>query len=332
MKKLLKRYWMIIVFALIINVPIIVLGVTRTNKEILLKGDTTKINSFVDVDTNYEELGSFSSIYVVDVERSTVLQNIFAQADKTSDVSDISISYSHISNMESYQIGQIQKNSSLMISTIKAYEWAKKIDSSINLDYSFSSFCVTYYFYGSPFKIGDKIIGCNDVRSTDGRELLLEALFDSKENDKVLVNRNNKDVEITLTDNAYKLCRWYSYFDINYKTAIPSISFNRTNTGGPSGGLLQTLSIFNKLTEFDYTRGLKISGTGTIGVDSSVGTIGGITQKVYTAFDDRVDVFFCPEGNYEDAKKAYDAIQGKEKMALVKVKNLDDAIRYLENV
>lgn len=323
---------MVIVFALIINVPIIVLGVTRTNKEILLKGDTTKINSFVDVDTNYDELGSFSSIYVVDVEHSTILQNLFANADKTSDVSDISISYSHISDIESYQIGQIQKNSSLMVSTIQAYEYARKYDSSINLDYSFSSFCVTYYFLASPFKIGDMIVGCNDVSYKDGRELLLNALLESKENDKVYVVRNNKDIEITLTDNAYKLCRWYSYFDINYKTSYPSISINKTNTGGPSGGLLQTLAIFNKLTEFDYTRGLKIAGTGTIGVDSSVGIIGGITQKVYTAFDDSVDVFFCPEGNYDDAKLAYDTIQGKEKMALVKVKNLDDAIRYLENV
>ena len=36
-------------------------------------------------------------------------------------------------------------------------------------------------------------------------------------------------------------------FDINYDTISPKISVKNTNVGGPSGGLMQTLSIFNKL-------------------------------------------------------------------------------------
>ena len=38
-----------------------------------------------------------------------------------------------------------------------------------------------------------------------------------------------------------------------------------------------------KLTDFDYTRGLKICGTGTININGIVGEIGGIKQKIHTA-------------------------------------------------
>jgi PDZ domain-containing secreted protein len=36
--------------------------------------------------------------------------------------------------------------------------------------------------------------------------------------------------------------------------------------------------------------------------------IGGIKEKIPTAFDDHVDVFFCARGNYKDAKEAYDCL------------------------
>ena len=42
--------------------------------------------------------------------------------------------------------------------------------------------------------------------------------------------------------------------------------------------------------------------------DGSVGRIGGVKQKIFTA-NKRVDIFFVPEGDYEEALEAYNKIK-----------------------
>ena len=65
LKYFFKRFWVVILIALIINVPLIVMGTTRTNSYLTLKGDTMKFNSVLDIETDYKEEGSFSTIYVI---------------------------------------------------------------------------------------------------------------------------------------------------------------------------------------------------------------------------------------------------------------------------
>lgn len=332
MKYLIKKFWIVICLALIVNIPILVLGIYRTDKSVLLKGDTTNVNSIVEIDTDYEEKGSFSSIYVISFDRSTILQNFFVKNTKTALLEDMNEYYKHFTDIENYEMGQIQKNSSIMTAIITAYQTAQKMDSSINIDFSFSSLCVSFYFEGSPFQIGDRIIKYNTYYAKDHTyaSTFSDMVKKSKAGDTITVLREDKELEIQLTDCAYNLCRWYDYYDINYDTIYPKLTVNKTNVGGPSGGLLQTLSIYNRITSKDITKGLKIAGTGTMSIDLTVGAIGGIKQKVYTAFDDNVDVFLCPEVHYEEALEAYNTIKYKEKMALVSVKTLEDAIEYLE--
>lgn len=95
--------------------------------------------------------------------------------------------------------------------------------------------------------------------------------------------------------------------------------------------MLQTLSLLNSLIEEDITKGKKIAGTGTIDVNGKVGAIGGITQKIYTAFDDNVEIFLCPEDNYEEALLAYNTLKNKEKMKLFSVGTLQEALEVLAN-
>ena len=83
------------------------------------------------------------------------------------------------------------------------------------------------------------------------------------------------------------------------------------------------------MIEEDITRGLKIAGTGTISIDGTVGAIGGIREKIPTAMDDNIDVFFCVEANYEDALEAYNSLPCKEKMKLIKISTFYDALEYL---
>lgn len=338
LKYFIKKYWVIIVFTLIINIPIICLGTIRTNKEILTKGFTTKFNSVVDVETEYEELGSFSTTAVYDIEKSTYIQNFLASMMKNVEILDISTDSkygsSHLSQSESYKAAKIQYYSSIYNSIVLAYTEAKKNNNSINIDYKFVGCDVTFYGSNSDFRIGDRIIKINSkennnvvVTIDDELEFRRVLNLKSTDGDIYTVLRDGKELEIVYDSND--TFGGYNMYEVNFNTISPKCTFKDTSTGGPSGGLLQTLSIYNKLTEFDYTKGLNIGGTGTINYIGKVGAIGGIKEKVPTADDYNIDIFFCPKENYEDAKVAYDNL-GNTKMKLVMVETFYDAIKYLK--
>ncbi len=151
-----------------------------------------------------------------------------------------------------------------------------------------------------------------------GDKIEIKYLRDDKEETGYIVVR---EIEGEKKVGIY-LSKIYEY-DVNRKVTI---SFDNSE-GGPSGGLMLSLAIYNRLVEEDLTKGRTIVGTGTISEDGSVGEIGGVKHKVLGANSGNADVFFVPEENYEEAIN-----YAKEKgygLNIVKVKTLDDAIDYL---
>jgi PDZ domain-containing protein len=102
------------------------------------------------------------------------------------------------------------------------------------------------------------------------------------------------------------------------------VEIGTDNIGGPSAGLMFSLGIVDKLTEEDLTHGRRIAGTGTIGIDGTVGAIGGIRQKLIASRREGASVFLTPGGNWEEASQH--APSGLE---LVRVDTIDDALTYL---
>jgi len=96
--------------------------------------------------------------------------------------------------------------------------------------------------------------------------------------------------------------------------------------GGPSAGLMFTLTLYNMLTPTDLTGGRRIAGTGTINPDGSVGPIGGVQQKVAAAEAAGAEYFLSPVDNYTDAA----SVAGKIKV--IKVATVGDAIAFLQNL
>lgn len=330
MKHILKKYWLILVFALIINVPIFIVGVTTTNEEIILKGDTVPFTSVVEVDTDYEEKGSFSTIYVVSMYKSTILQNLFSDLTPTTERYTISTYFSHITNEENYRGSKIDYNASIQKALILAYNEAKKIDSNINIEYKLKSYDVTYYGADSLFRIGDKIIGVNGISINDEdafREEMNKQRHVGDTFDVIPYESGIATQYVLESVNSGFIAT--DVYEINMETISPKVNINNTNVGGPSGGLLQTLSIYNRLLPEDLTHGLKIAGTGTISYDGKVGLIGGIKEKIPTAIDDGIDVFFCASGNYEDALKSYNSLPNRSSMKLIKIETFYDALNYL---
>ena len=326
-KYLLKKYWIHLVFILLINIPIIIFATVRTNYALILKGGTDIFNSVVEIETNYKEEGSFSTIYVVSSEKTTLFQNMISDLVPTVEKYKMSSYTSHLSAEESYKADKIYNNTSIDKSIILAYLEAQKDNSSINIDYVFYSYKVVGYGPKSQFRIDDDVIGINDIDNSNQDELI-NALRSPKINDKVKVIRDNKEMELILKEgDSYTLTDNYK---IEYNTLFPKLTIKPTNVGGPSGGLLQTLSIYNQLIEEDLTHGFKIAGTGTIDIDGKVGAIGGILEKVPTAYDNHVDIFLCVSANYDDALKAYNSLPSRNKMKLIKIDTFYDALEYLK--
>ncbi|MDE5714861.1 MAG: hypothetical protein K2I42_01890 [Anaeroplasmataceae bacterium] len=328
MKKFLKKYLLIIIIAIVINLPIIVIGAWRTDKTVTLKGDTTLVEDFVEIEGAHQQKGTLSTIYVISMDHSTILQNLMVKLSKTSELSDLPESYLHLTDSELSLMGRIQHSSSITYALIHSYNEAHIVDPSITISYQLVSFKIEFYRAGSEFRIGDDIIGINDYTIKENLNQFIEAFNAAKEGDIYQVKRGNEILNIAYSS----LNRPYGYaiYDIDSSKTSPKFTIKATNVGGPSGGLLQTLALYNALIEEDITKGLKIAGTGTIEPDGTVGPIGGIQQKIYTAFDDKMDVFLCPAENYEEALIAYNKLPNK-KMKLIRVATFKEALEELKN-
>ena len=153
-----KKFWVLFLF-IIPSLVFFFLCVIRTNRAIILKGDTTLFTSVINIHTENEQKGSFSTIYVYNVEKATLFQDFIAEHSSISESYEMSATSTHISGMESYHAGKIQYNSSIGNALVLAYSEASKEDPSIKLDYRFIGYQITYYGPNSSFRIGDLIKG-----------------------------------------------------------------------------------------------------------------------------------------------------------------------------
>ncbi|MCB9105872.1 MAG: PDZ domain-containing protein [Anaerolineales bacterium] len=96
--------------------------------------------------------------------------------------------------------------------------------------------------------------------------------------------------------------------------------------GGPSAGLMFTLTVYNLVTPEDLTGGRIIAGTGTINLDGSVGPIGGVQQKVVGAELAGAEYFLSPPENYDDAAAM------ARRLKVVKVATAQEAIEFLRSL
>ena len=103
-----------------------------------------------------------------------------------------------------------------------------------------------------------------------------------------------------------------------------SVDIDTGNVGGPSAGLMMALNVYNSLTEFDITKGLKVAGTGTIEIDGSVGPVGGVKQKVIAAKNAGSSLILVPTANFNDVKSYID-----EGTNIVAVESFNEALNVI---
>ncbi|WEV71549.1 PDZ domain-containing protein [Lactobacillus sp. ESL0785] len=117
----------------------------------------------------------------------------------------------------------------------------------------------------------------------------------------------------------------------------PKLKIDAGAIGGPSAGLMFTLTSYEAFTGKKLAAGHKIAGTGTITPNGKVGIIGGVDKKVVAANRIGAEVFFAPTDTTGVKKKASNYVVAQRtarelhsKMKIVPVATFSDVLSYLE--
>ncbi len=184
------------------------------------------------------------------------------------------------------------------------------------------------------FKVGDVIVSINSVPISLGSQAGTEIRKNSP-GDKVdiIIERGKKKKiltkTVTLAESPFE--KDSAFLGVGLLTRdleidLPvDISIDPGDVSGPSAGLAFTLSIIDQLTQGDLTGGKVVSATGEMGLDGSVGPVGGVPQKVVAAKRAGTQVLLVPKGEGAQAKKR------SGNMKVFEVENISQAIDALEN-
>ncbi len=109
------------------------------------------------------------------------------------------------------------------------------------------------------------------------------------------------------------------------------IDIDTGQIGGPSAGLAFTLTLIDELSEGDLTGGSDVAVTGEIGVDGSVGAIGGLAQKVAAVKQVGVHHFLVPTSQGDEQIARAREIAGDD-LEIIPVATLDEALAALQDL
>lgn len=328
-KKFIKEnYKFLIVYAVIL-----LLFTVSLDYEIYTPGSLSNLDKRIEVENGYESEGSFNLTYV-SAKKGTIPFILLSYIIPSWDL--VSIDDVRIEN-EDYE--DILERGKIDLESVNENAIAVAFENA-NLDYEITrnELKVYYVFENAKtnLKVGDTILEVEGQKVTSTEDL--NKIFENRNvGDEVTfkIERDGKILERKGTlyqeeDEDRKIIGLYLTNVIKVKTNR-NIEFNyKGNESGASGGLMSTLEIYNRITENDITKGLKIAGTGTIKLDGTVGEIGGVKYKLAGAVKKKADAFIVPTGNYKEA------LEIKEKMGyditLIEAKTFKQVLESLEEL
>ena len=291
-------------------------------------GGLIDISDRYTIENEYKGNGSINMTYVSEY-KATIASYLVAKFNKNLDLyKKEEIIPSNESEKENDIRGEIMLKEASDNAVIVAYNKANKECIIKN-----QKIIVTYIDNeaNTNLKVGDEIVSIDSNIVTSVNEV--KEIFNKyNKNQKIIfkVISNNKEYERYGYINEDKIVGILISYKRDLETNPKLIVKYGSNEYGPSGGLMTTLAIYNKLIPEDITKGYIIAGTGTIEEDGSVGEIDGIKYKLKGAVKNKADIFFAPSGdNYKEAQKLKE--KNNYDIDVVEVKTIDDAINYLKN-
>ena len=296
-------------------------------------GGTIDINDRVEINNSETSSGSLNFAYVKELEgnvASFILGNIIPSYD-IEKKDNVSLNEDE-SNEDIMFRNKIYLENANQTAIMLAYQKAEK-----KVSIKSKHFYVIYVEdkVEDGLRVGDELLKVNgkDIENVEDYTNEIQ-IHEVGEKIKVTVKREDKEIDVKATvkeGEDYKVTGISVSTIYEYKTN-PKVKLNfKDSEGGPSGGLMLTLAIYDKLTKGDLTNGLTIVGTGTISSDGTVGEIGGVKYKLNGAIKADADIFLVPKGdNYKEALKE------KEKhdydIEIKAIGTFDEAVEYLENL
>lgn len=313
----------------IVLLLIFLLFVINLDYYIYSPGGLINLDDRVSVDNSYKQDGSFNMTYVTSRNGSIInilLSYIIPSWDLES-IDDMRIEDESASEIESRD--KIYLEESSYDSLIAAFKEANKKYNVDSVDYKVS---FKYNDSNTNIKVNDIIKSINNVEINTFDDIVNET-NKHKIGDKITVKvlRDKKIVEcysylIALND---RVGIGVGIAEIKNITTYPKVKFIfKNNESGSSRGLMCALEIYNRITEFDLTKGRVISGTGTIDEEGNVGAIGGVKYKLKGAVNKNADVFIVPSENYEEALKIKK--ENNYKIELIEADTLHNVIEKLK--
>ena len=313
-----------IIFILIIIIGIFILKF-KLPYYIEAPGGLETLNGRYIINNEYKSKGSFNLTYVSEYD-ANIPMYIYALINKDYDIVKKKESIPTNSTYEEEKLrGRLMYKDSIDNAIIASYTEANK---SIKIINRIPTIIYITKESKSDFKVGDQIIEI-DNKKINSKKDIEEILKDSNNKLNVKVINNNKTYNRVVEKTNNKL----GILIIEEKKIEedPKIKIStKSDEYGPSGGLMISLEIYNKLTEFDLTKGLTISGTGTIDEDGNVGSIDGVKYKLKGAVKNKADIFLVPSDNYKEAitlKKKYNY-----NIKIIKVDTLKEAIKKIKEI
>ena len=314
----------------IVYVVLLSLLFINFNYYVYSPGGLEDLTDRIEVSDSYDSKGSFNLTYVT--SRAGNIYNILLSYILPSwDL--VSVKDSQIENESTSEV--VERNQIYLRQT--SYDAIISAFNEANIDYEIKNVNVTFTFVydnsNTDIKTGDVIKEINGIKINNYEELSNE-MSKYKENDKInfKVLRDNKETDayaILKKENDRVIVGMY-LAELKDVVTNPSVKYIfKDNESGSSRGLMCALDIYNKITEFDLTKGDIISGTGVIYEDGSVGSIDGVKYKLKGAVKNKAKVFIVPSENYDEAVKLKK--EHNYDIEIIEADNLHNVIEKLKN-
>lgn len=294
-------------------------------------GGLINLDSRIKVNNSYEVSGSYNMTYV-ESRKATIPTLLISYFNKSWDVYKLSDTIEDgTTSKENDLRGKIVLKESNDNAIINAYKLAgldvNTIDEKVYVIYVDED-------ANTDLKVGDEIISVDGVSIDSAKQLsYLSNIYSSGDRVKIEAISDGKRYEryaYVYTINDKKVFGIYVSLNktLDYS---PSVDFNFDSSEyGSSAGLMETLYIYDSIIDDDISKGLKISGTGSVDIDGNVIEIDGVKYKLKGAVKNKADVFFVPSGsNYEEAIKLKN--ENNYDIEIVSVSTVDEALFYLYN-
>lgn len=314
----------------IVYVVLLSLLFINFNYYVYSPGGLEDLTDRIEVSDSYDSKGSFNLTYVT--SRAGNIYNILLSYILPSwDL--VSVKDSQIENESTSEV--VERNQIYLRQT--SYDAIISAFNEANIDYEIKNVNVTVTFVydnsNTDIKTGDVIKEINGIKINNYEELSNE-MSKYKENDKInfKVLRDNKETDayaILKKENDRVIVGMY-LAELKDVVTNPSVKYIfKDNESGSSRGLMCALDIYNKITEFDLTKGDIIAGTGVIYEDGSVGSIDGVKYKLKGAVKNKTKVFIVPSENYDEAVKLKK--EHNYDIEIIEADNLHNVIKKLKN-